>query len=148
VALHEAGHVVAGHRLGLDLVDVDIAPDDEGGRGHTNFARPEKVDRFFAQRVLTTFLAGIAAESLAGAVDPDGIGYDVDQAAREWAALVADDRKQREKLLDEHLELARELLRPPEVWRQVEAVANALLRHGRLDRGAAVSLLAGATASS
>jgi hypothetical protein len=143
IALHEAGHVVAGALLGLELVDTDIEPDDEGGRGHTNFARPPVLDRPTAERVLTTFLAGIAAETLAGGVDPEGIGYDVDRSSREWAALLARTPAERDQLIDRHLEAARDLLRPPEVWRCVEAVANALLRSRRLTRDEARAVLAG-----
>ena len=40
VAYHEAGHVVVGRLLGLQLLDADLYPDGEGGRGHTNFAHP------------------------------------------------------------------------------------------------------------
>src|SRR5215813_7100961 len=40
IAYHEAGHVVVGHLLGLQLLDTDILPDDEGGRAHTHFAHP------------------------------------------------------------------------------------------------------------
>ena len=37
VAYHEAGHVVIGHRLGVDLASADILPDGQGGNGHTVF---------------------------------------------------------------------------------------------------------------
>src|SRR2546421_11618641 len=85
IAFHEAGHVVAGQRLGLRLLDTDLYPDNEGGRGHTNFAPPEPwfrprkgrltpAETDFVERGLTTFMAGYAAESRPGHDGPGGSG--------------------------------------------------------------------------
>ncbi|HKT83615.1 MAG TPA: hypothetical protein VJQ84_07235, partial [Solirubrobacterales bacterium] len=73
IAYHEAGHVVVGTRLGLDVLGTDVDRDGEGGRGHTHFAspgawfqpRPGRLttrERDFVERVVTTFMAGFAAE--------------------------------------------------------------------------------------
>ena len=138
IAHHEAGHVVAGLRLGLDLLDADILPDDEGGRGHTNFADPgpwfsprrgslTPAERDFVERVLTTFMAGFAAESHWGHVDLEGSGYDRDKSMREWARYLEDPS------LDRFLGRAREIVTEPSAWSAIERVAAALLEHQRLD---------------
>lgn len=138
VAYHEAGHVVVGRLLGLQLLDVDVHADGEGGRGHTNFAHPgpwftpergslTKSERDFIERVLTTFMAGYAAEERAGPADLEGSGWDRDQSVREWAFYLE------QPDLDAFLDRARDLIARPEVWREVEAVAAALEARGRLD---------------
>jgi hypothetical protein len=145
VAYHEAGHVVVGRLLGLQLLDADIYADAEGGRGHTNFAHPgpwftpergslTKAERDFIERVLTTFMAGYAAEEKAGHADLEGSGWDRDQSVREWAFYLE------QPDLDAFLERARDLIARPEVWREVEAVAGALEARGRLDAGEAAAV--------
>jgi hypothetical protein len=137
IAYHEAGHVVVGRQLGLRLLDADIHPDDEGGRGHTNFAHPgpwftpergrlteDELD--FIERVLTTFMAGYAAESRAGHDDPEGSGWDRDASIREWARYLE------QPALDRFLERARDLVARPESWSAIETVAAALREKGRL----------------
>jgi hypothetical protein len=95
VAYHEAGHAVVGARLGLQLVDVDVLPDPEGGHGHTNFRAPDwyrpglpegsAEERRFSEAVVVTFLAGTAAEArFAGFSNRDSAGFDLDRVAREW----------------------------------------------------------------
>ena len=138
VALHEAGHVVVGRLLGLQLLDVDLDPDGEGGRGHTNFAHPgpwftpergslTKAERDFIERVLTTFMAGYAAEERAGDLDPEGSGWDRDKSVREWAYHLE------EPDLDVFLERARALVARPETWAAIQVVAAALEAKGKLD---------------
>ena len=154
IAHHEAGHVVVGHKLGLTVLDADIETDDEGGRGHTNFAHPgawfnprpsslTPAERDFIDRVLTTFMAGIAAESRAGQIDPEGSGYDLDQSTREWARYLAVLPEARARLLPDYLRRASELVAEPDNWRAVERVAQALLERRRLDGESATSLAAG-----
>jgi hypothetical protein len=151
VARHEAGHVVVGHLLGLELIDADLEADREGGRGHTRFAHPGSwfdpkpgaptaEERAFVERVLTTFMAGSAAEQRAGGADPQGAGYDLDESARRWAGYLASPERAR-SLLREHRERAAALLERPEVWRAVEAVASALVARGRLDAADALALV-------
>lgn len=134
VAFHEAGHVVVGHLLGLRLLATDVLPDGEGGNGHTHFADPGVTPPppEFVERLLTTFMAGFAAESRAGHVDPDGSGYDRDQAVRGWAAFLAPAGPEQDAVLDRALERAAELLDRPGAWVAVEAVAEALATRRRL----------------
>jgi hypothetical protein len=146
VAFHEAGHVVVGRVLGLQLLDTDLHPDAEGGRGHTNFAHPgpwftpergalTKAERDFIERVLTTFMAGYAAEERVGHADLEASGWDRDKSIREWVLYLE------EPDLDRFLERARDLVARPELWRQIEAVAAALERSGRLDAAQAGAVL-------
>ena len=146
VAYHEAGHVVVGRLLGLQLLDVDVHPDAEGGRGHTNFAHPgpwftpqrgslTKAERDFIERVLTTFMAGYAAEERAGHADLEGSGWDRDSSVREWALYL--DHPE----LDAFLERARDLVAGPENWRAIEALATALEQKGKLDAREAADVL-------
>jgi hypothetical protein len=146
---------VAGLLNGLKLLDVDLEADREGGRAHTNFAppgpwfsprpgAPDKAEREFIDRVLTTFMAGYAAETRSGHFDPEGSGYDRDQSVREWLSYLAPDPGARDHLLHGYLERARRLLESPESWRAVEAVAEALLSKGRLDGDEAAGIARGA----
>jgi len=144
IAYHEAGHVVVGHLEGLPALDTDVLPDGDGGRGHTRFANPgawfaprrgglTAAERDFVERVLTTFMAGFAAESRHGRGDPSGSGYDLDQAARTWVGYLATSDSERAAVLHGFLERAESLLARPEAWSAVEALAAALLEKGRLD---------------
>jgi hypothetical protein len=153
IAHHEAGHVVVGHLEGLPALDSDVFPDGEGGRGHTHFAspgawfRPEPgaltaAERDLIERVLTTFMAGFAAESRYGQDDPAGSGYDIDQAARTWVGYIADTPQEREAALHGYLERAEALLARSEAWAAVEAVAAALLDQGRVDGATAAQIIA------
>ena len=146
VAYHEAGHVVVGRLLGLQLLDADLYPDGEGGRGHTKFAHPgpwftpqrgslTRAERDLIERVLTTFMAGYAAEERAGHADIEGSGWDRDESIREWAFYLDSPD------LDVFLERARELVANPEAWRAIEAVAAALREKGRLDAATAAAIL-------
>jgi len=152
IAYHEAGHVVVGHMLGLQLLDTDLETDGEGGRGHTHFAHPgswfqprrgslSARDNDLIERVLTTFMAGLAAESRLGHADPDGSGYDLDQSMREWVSYIADTTDERRSAQDAFVDRAASIIERPQVWSAIEAVASSLLRQGRLDGSAAAQIV-------
>jgi hypothetical protein len=156
IAYHEAGHAVVGLKMGLDLLATDILSDGAGGRGHTRFARPgswfnpdrrgltaRELD--VVDRVLVTFLAGFAAESRIGAADPDGSGYDVDEAVRDWIGLLTTGDAERQAALDSYLDRANSELERPGTWPEVERVARRLLGEQRL-AGATVRALIGVAA--
>lgn len=149
IARHEAGHAVVGHLLGLDLLDTDLHPDPNGGRGHTRFARPggwfdprpdalAPAETDFIERLLTTFMAGQAAEARSGGADPDGSVYDTDEASGDWARFLTGSPRERRKLLGGFRERAERVLERAGAWNAVEAVASELLAHGRLDGQAVV----------
>jgi hypothetical protein len=134
VAYHEAGHAVVGHRLGLDLVDVDVLGDAEGGHGHTNFRPPawyrpeaplDERHRSFVEAVVVTFLAGSVAEArIAGFRNTDASGFDLEAVALEWlrrlenpapAALM----RRAEELVDAN-------------WTAIQRLARTLMRVRRL----------------
>lgn len=155
IAYHEAGHVVVGHLLGLQLLDTDLWPDDEGGRGHTHFAHPgswfhprrgslSAGENDLIERVLTTFMAGLTAESRFGHEDADGSGYDLDQSTHEWVSLIADSAEERSAALDGFRHRAATMIERPQVWGAIEAVASSLLERGQLDGSAAAQIVADA----
>lgn len=152
IAYHEAGHVVVGHLLGLQLLDTDILPDDDGGRGHAHFAHPGRWfkpergpltarEKDLIERVLTTFMAGLAAESHYGEPDAQGSGYDRDQSLREWVSYVAETAEDRDAALRGFLERATGIVQRSDAWDAVQAVAAALLREERLPGAAAVQIV-------
>lgn len=152
IAYHEAGHIVVGTLLGLVVLDADTAPDGQGGRGHTHFApagpwfqpgRGELTgrERDFVERVVTTFMAGFAAEVRLGTADPEVSGWDVDLALREWLGHLEPEPSRRPAVAVGFLARAQAMLERPETWAAVERVGDALLEHGRLDGAAARDLV-------
>jgi ATP-dependent Zn protease len=148
VAYHEAGHVVGGHRLGVELASVDILRDGEGGNGHTVFNVPpwfrpganlDDRRRRYAEAVVTTFLAGPIAEArVAGFPNLQGSGYDLDAVAREWLRLL-EPPKRYEVRLKELTARAEALVE--ENWPAIERLAQALLERRRLTGAEALQLL-------
>ena len=148
VAIHEAGHVVVGHRLALILVDVDVLEDGEGGHGHTNFETPAwfhregQLDdrrRAFVEAVATTFLAGTIAEArLAGFDDWEASGFDLDSVVREWLLLLHPLSEMAARV-KAYGEAAARLVDEPANWKAIEKLARALLRRRRLTAAEALA---------
>jgi hypothetical protein len=148
VAYHEAGHVVVGHRLGLELVDVDVVADGEGGHGHTNFKTPSwfvregPVDdrkRAFIETVAITFLAGTVAEARrAGFENWEAAGFDLDSVVREWLLLLFPASEMQLRLQAYGAEAAR-LVDEGVNWRAIEKLARALLKRRRLTAAEALA---------
>jgi hypothetical protein len=146
VAHHEAGHVVIGGRLGLELAAVDVLPDHDGGNGHTVFNTPKwfrpsairagrpiaERDRELIEAVVKTFLAGSVAEArVSGFRNWAAAGFDLDAVAREWLALlVAPD--QLEARLEALNADAEALVGAPANWAAIQLLAQALLERKRL----------------
>jgi hypothetical protein len=151
VAYHEAGHVVVGNRLGLDLVEVDVEADREGGNGHSVFrspdwfdpgARPDDRQLRFVEDVIKTFLAGTAAEARrAGFENPESSGFDDDAIVRRWAGYLGPGAEAERRLAALRAETAR-LVGDPANWRAIARLAELLLRRRRLDGGEAIAALA------
>lgn len=156
VAFHEAGHVVVGHRLGLELVDVDVVPDSEGGYGHTNFRAPgwfrrqrpmDDRHRRFVEAVVTTFVAGSAAEArLSGFVNAEAGSFDLDAVAREWVLYLVPSSRAEERLKELGATVAA-MVSDPANWAAIELVAETLLKQKRLSASEALGLAASAAAA-
>jgi hypothetical protein len=148
VAYHEAGHVVVGHRLGLQLVDVDVLEDGEGGHGHTNFETPawfqrngplDERQRAFVAAVATTFLAGTVAEARrAGFENWEAAGFDLDSVVKEWLRLLHPAAEISDRLRA-YGEVAAGLVDDPENWQAIEKLARAVLKRHRLTASEALS---------
>lgn len=148
VAYHEAGHAVVGHRLGLELVDVDVLADGDGGYGHTNFkppswfrrdGPPDKRRRTFVEAVATTFLAGSVAEARrAGFQNFDAAGFDLDSVVREWLLLLFP-LAEVEDRLPAYEKVAARLVDDPANWEAIDKLARALLGQSRLTAAEALS---------
>jgi hypothetical protein len=146
VAHHEAGHMVIGHRLGLELASVDVLPDHEGGNGHTVFNTPKwfrpsairaggpigERDRDLIEAVVKTFLAGSVAEArVSGFRNWAAAGFDLDAVAREWLGLLVPPDQLEARLETLNAE-AEALVAAPENWAAIERLAQALLERQRL----------------
>jgi hypothetical protein len=142
--------VVVGEALGLELQDVDVLPDPDGGRGHTHFRAPQgwpprreltEDQRDFVERVLTAFMAGHVAEGLVGTADPDGSGYDLDQAFREWVRYLARDPGRQREILARCIDRANSILGGSGSRSAVRLLAEALLRKSRLTADEALAIV-------
>lgn len=150
VAYHEAGHVVVGSRLGLDLVEVDVEADGDGGNGHSVFRSPDWFDpgqvtdqrgRAFVENVITTFLAGTTAEARrAGFENPESSGFDEDDVVRRWSAHLGraeESKAHLARLRDD----ATRLVGEPANWVAIGRLAGLLLERRRLDGAEALAVL-------
>ena len=148
VAYHEAGHVVVGHSLGVELASVDILRDGEGGNGHSVFNVPrwfrpsaplDERRRRYAEAVVITFLAGPIAEArIAGFSNLEGSGYDLDAVAREWLRLLEPPERHEARLAGLSQQ-AQQLV--DQNWPAIEKLARALLERRRLTGAEALQLL-------
>ena len=132
---------MVGHRLGLELVDVDVLEDGEGGHGHTNFETPtwfrrdgppDDRKRAFVEAVATTFLAGTVAEARrAGFENWEAAGFDLDSVVREWLLLLFPASEMADRLRA-YGEVATGLVDNPANWQVIEKLARGLMKRRRL----------------
>ena len=132
---------MVGHALGLELVDVDIEADGEGGYGHTNFKRPagfrrdgplDERARSFIEAVATTFLAGTVAEARrAGFENWEAAGFDLDAVVREWLLLLVAPADVEDRL-HSCATRAATLVNSPANWAAIGKLAQALFLQRRL----------------
>jgi hypothetical protein len=158
-AFHEAGHAAVGDRLGLRLQAIDVDTDTAGGLGHTTFepaghwfdadrgVSPEDPTgarhREFVDRIVTTLLAGLAAESrYTGQDRREGAGFDLLEAVRDWVAISYSSPEERRAAMRKLHARAGRLIQLPEIWAAVERLANGLLERRRLSGEEALALLA------
>ena len=140
LAYHEAGHAVIHVLLGGTLQRVSIVRDDRPGVPKELAAGPGSVEDRIA-----VLLAGEVAESLSGqhvtgvAEGRDREGTDRERARRLAASATAEP----EALLEAEWQRVLALLRNPQHWQRVVAVAQALMAQPRLE-GAPLQALVGA----
>lgn len=153
--------MVVGHLLGLSVRGVDTHPDGVGGFGHTTFepprpaepapgmagAAPPPAGPARDERVLVTFLAGLAAETRqAGRDMTESAAFDLDALVREWLPAPRPGGEAVPQALARLRAQAEALVGRPEAWRAIEVVAAALLARGELEGAEAVRLIEGAMA--
>lgn len=135
VALHEAGHAVLAHLLGIPVESMALHPDGwlAGGLKYTPYA-PDSDDSLLPQQcanVACMALGGEAAEVLEyGSADPEGLLQDY---ATFWNML---GKHPAVGLPDKLKARARELLSAPGAMSAVRALAADLEQAGALDAAA------------
>ena len=129
IAVHEAAHVVAFCRLGDGIVAAYLEPGREGGETfhHVMGATTE---------YLLCTLAGSFAEARYRRKSPALCGLDGGQVdfdtARAIAAVIEPNEAQRVALMLRAERDVRAFLNKPNVWQQIEAVADVLQRDGHI----------------
>ncbi|MCO6458600.1 MAG: hypothetical protein J5I93_25110 [Pirellulaceae bacterium] len=123
-AFHEAGHKVAAARLGFDIGDCDIIPDDEDGRAGVSRDEGPWMDGSRDEDHVIVLYSGFQAQRRHNPqADPAVAGRDDEEAAH-YVQLnkfsEVELRKRAEELLDKH-------------WAEVEAIATLLIEEKRLD---------------
>ena len=141
-AFHEAGHVVVGVLLGLDVHAATVIA-DEHTLGQTSWTPPSeqfRPDREIVDatrneieaRVMAKFAGGLAEERFAGAPNDEGAAWD-----REGIVDLAGYMVSTQDELEAYITWLRvrtsNMLANPIVWQRVEALAAALVTQGRLD---------------
>jgi ATP-dependent Zn protease len=141
-AYHEAGHTLIALRLGGQVTQVTIAPDDDDGplrSGDTQVLwRSTGIsDKEFAQITVQVSLAGPVAEMIYSG-DPYHPGAVPEWAAdwkEAWAAAALFKPNERQRM--EHLEQVSirlyHLLKSDEVWGILASLADNLLAHETLE---------------
>ena len=139
---------MVGHALGLELVDVDIEADGEGGYGHTNFKRPAWFRRepplngrarSFIEAVAITFLAGTVAEARrAGFENWEAAGFDLDAVVREWLLLLVPPADVEDRLRSCGAR-ASALVNDAANWAAIEKLAQTLFLRRRLTAARALA---------
>ena len=91
------------------------------------------------EAVATTFLAGTIAEArLAGFVDWEATGFDLDSVVREWLLLLYP-ASEMEDRVRAYGEAAARLVDQPANWQAIEKLARALLKRRRLTAAEALA---------
>ena len=132
MAYHEAGHAVIHLLDGGTISRISIDREDSRRGVQPAGALPEVTDEAAARTRAATAVAGEAAglirheQRLRAAAEAD---Y---EAALRAARLVNHDEAAAQRLVMKESARVRERLRRPDVWRQVEALAEALLRQRTL----------------
>lgn len=145
VAIHEAGHAVVGVELGLDVawVDVDLCRTDITPPRIAQDEGPvDDTMRAEAMNHIVALMAGQISEELhCGGCIPEGDAGDV-RIALEYGVRMAESDADRQVLLEEGRQRARDILTRPWAAQAVSAVAKALYGEGGF-AGETVEVLVG-----
>ena len=144
-AYHEVGHAVASYVLHVPFRRVSIIPDEErGSLGHmrqsewNEATRPDIACKSYHQTrrmecsIQILYAGPFAGEMFTGgAFNEVGAGSDIDQIANMLGYMTADPEEA--AAIDTLMNIrARQLLRRPENWAAVKALAEALLERKEL----------------
>jgi hypothetical protein len=155
IAYHEAGHVVVAIVLGHEVEQVVVDPGNPTGAKEgedpnhfvtwTDGVLSEDITRPLAENRAIFAFAGDAAEMCliggrpAGEFFQHGPDYG---CAFSGAARIFPENRERHAFLDEMEDRARAFVRDPVRWRQIRAVAEALLERHKLTGAEAAALMA------
>jgi hypothetical protein len=142
LAYHEAGHAVVARHFGCDLVSVRICLDNRsGGATIEDCGLKGRQDGLVA-------LAGYATEALSGYAisdDPDRMGCFNDIAIAQQAVSDMTGLGIRDDGFDNAFDALRaeteELIRHPDIWSAVKALAAVLAECHTIDGAAAMSII-------
>jgi ATP-dependent Zn protease len=143
VAYHEAGHAVAARVLGIEVQSVSIV-EDKGTLGRSISPLPKDFDPYAegAEEVMRSHLvagvAGAASEELLTGELSSITGNDLEGATKLLMSLAAIGAQ-----AQEDGEWARKKAKSTlcDNWESVQALAEALLEHGELDREQILAIL-------
>ena len=132
-AIHEAGHAVVAHLLGLTVSQVEVIGNGEDfGSCHTlRLPSGEAIAREHAlEDALLVACAGAVAECIAsGAREWDEDSHDLERAVHLALQLTGDCEKAHDLILRTRRRVRRALMRH---WNAVETLAETLVRDGRV----------------
>jgi hypothetical protein len=131
VAIHEAGHVVAETRLGDGIAEAWVDP-GYSGRTVSN----SDLRSLVPPLGLLILLAGPFAEARYKKTTPVAAGGGRGDFAKAiiLATDLEPDSARRHQLFVEVEREVRRFIRTPDVWQQIEAVADVLMRDGYIDQ--------------
>jgi len=155
IAYHEAGHVVAAIVLGHEVEQVVVDPGNPTGAKEgehpchfvmwTDGVFSEDMTRPLAENRALFAFAGDAAEMYLIGGRPAGELFEHGQdygRAFSGAARIFPENRERHAFLDQMEDRARAFVREPLRWRQIQAVAEALLEQHKLTGAEAAELMA------
>ncbi len=138
IAFHEAGHAVVHHENGVRFLKISIEPDTDGkSLGHVSLKLPKWYRteasptraRLYMERLVIGQMAGHIAQEKHAQKSPDFETYESDlEQALEHVCRFVGSMRTAEAYMRLLWEMARDLVEMESTWRQIEALAAALLQ--------------------
>jgi hypothetical protein len=132
-AYHEAGHAFMAHRLGGNVREVSIEPDEDGVEGRTTVRWPKAASMELRRQSALVAIAGPMAElHFRGELEQ----LDTLSAWRaDWRQVQSalDGERDPQRQLQRWLLEVRATLTDPDEWERLCRIADALAAHGTLD---------------